>query len=96
MKIPKIKLLAVPETEEAKRVYGYQWNEIASTRNFLGGSPDGVTESHYPICGQCTQTMTFYAQIDSIGEQYDLADCMVIHNYVCFDCFTIKAELRQV
>ena len=40
--------------------------------------------------------MTFYAQIDSIGDKYDLADCMVIHNFVCFDCFEVKAILSKV
>lgn len=40
--------------------------------------------------------MTFYAQLDSIGEKYDLADCMVIHIYVCFDCFTVKSHLTQL
>jgi hypothetical protein len=39
--------------------------------------------------------MTFYAQIDSIGEDYDLADCMVIHQFACFDCFEVSCQLNQ-
>ena len=40
--------------------------------------------------------MTFYSQIDPIGDQYDLADCMVIHTFICFDCLKVKSELNQL
>jgi hypothetical protein len=93
MKIPRIKLVPQPENEEARQAVGYEWNDVAGTRHFLGGQPDGISEADYPACDDCGKTMTFYAQVDSIGEQYDLADCMVIHNYVCFDCFTVKCQL---
>jgi hypothetical protein len=96
MKIPKIKLVVFPETEDAKSVIGYKWNDTAGTRHYLGGKPDGINENEYPICDDCKNKMSFYAQIDSIGDKYDLADCMVIHNYVCFDCFTVKAKLSQL
>lgn len=95
MKIPKIKLVPNPETEEAKKAVGYEWNDVAGTRHQLGGSPEGLNESEYPVCKDCNETMTFYAQIDSIGDDYDLADCMVIHNFVCFACFTVEAILTQ-
>ncbi len=36
--------------------------------------------------------MTFYAQIDSIGENYNLADCIIIHQFVCFDCFEVECR----
>jgi len=84
-----------PETEEAKAIVGYKWNSIAGTRHFLGGKPEGFIESEYPTCEDCNKTMTFYAQVDSIGDKFDLADCMVIHNFVCFDCFNVKAILTQ-
>ena len=96
MKIPKIKLTTNPETEDAKNAIGYEWNEITGTRHFLGGKPDGINENDYPKCNNCNHEMTFYAQIDSIGDKYDLADCMVIHNFVCFECFEVKAILNQV
>src|SRR3712207_3722928 len=95
MQIPKIKLVPRPETEEANQGVGYEWNDVARTRHFLGGEPEGVRQTDYPKCNDCGNTMTFYAQIDSIGDAYDLADCMVIHNYVCFDCFSVKALLMQ-
>lgn len=96
MEIPKIKLVTLAETEEAKTVIGYKWNDIAGTRHFLGGKPENINESDYPICNECNKTMTFYAQIDSIGDKFDIADCMVIHNFICFDCFTVRAELSQI
>mgnify|MGYP003580315991 CR=1 FL=1 len=95
MQIPQIKLVTQPESEEAKQAVGYEWNNVAGTRHFLGGQPEGVTEADYPKCDDCGQTMTFYAQIDSIGDKYNLADCMVMHNYVCFDCFTVKSQLAH-
>jgi len=59
MIIPKVKLVAVPETQEAKEIVGYEWNEMAGTRHFLGGTPDGLNESEFPICDECKETMTF-------------------------------------
>ena len=96
MEIPKIKLIPNPESKEAKSALGYKWNDEAGKRHFLGGKPNGVEESDYPNCKDCGEKMTFYAQIDSIGENFDLADCMVIHTYVCFDCFTVESQLKQV
>lgn len=95
MEIPKVKLVTQPETQEAKDIVGYEWNKVTGTRHFLGGKPDGLLENEFPICDDCKKIMTFYAQVDSIGDKFDLADCMVIHNFVCFDCFTVKAVLTQ-
>lgn len=95
MRIPKIKLIPHPETDEAKSIVGYTFNKTAGTRHHLGGTPDGLNEEDYPSCSDCKKVMTFYAQIDSIGDKYELADCMVIHNFVCFDCFTVKSQLTQ-
>jgi len=93
LQIPKIKLVPTPETPEASEAIGYKWNKEAGTRHFLGGEP---TDGERLKCEACHQQMTFYAQIDSIGHKYDLADCMVIHTYVCFDCFTVKSLLIQI
>ncbi len=95
MEIPKIKLITSPETEDAKLAVGYQWNNIAGTRHFLGGKPDNLDEVDFPLCDQCSNKMTFYAQIDSIGDNYDLADCMVIQTFICFDCNSVKSQLNQ-
>lgn len=96
MEIPKIKLVPVAEGQEAAAEIGYTWNKIAGTRHFLGGMPEEAHDYDYPACERCKEKMTFYAQIDSIGENYDLADCMVIHTYVCFNCFEVKSYLAQL
>ncbi|MBK0403174.1 hypothetical protein I5M27_09270 [Adhaeribacter sp. BT258] len=94
--IPEIKLVTVPETEEAKKAVGYKWNDEAGTRHKLGGIPDRLCLEEYPNCKDCGQRMTFYAQIDSIGDDYDLADTCAIHVFVCFDCFTTESQLNQI
>ncbi|PCE65987.1 hypothetical protein [Sediminicola luteus] len=95
MTIPEIKLIPKPESEEGRQALGYKWNNIAGTRHKLGGKPDGLPVQEYPLCDSCKSTMTFYAQIDSIGDDYDLADCMLIHSFVCFDCYEVKSQLTQ-
>ena len=96
MNIPEIKLVMLPETEEAQEAIGYKWSDTIGKRHFIGGKPKSLNDSDYPICKQCSEKMTFYAQIDSIGDKFDIADCMVIHNFICFDCFTVHAELSQI
>lgn len=95
-KIPRIKLVPTPETSEGISAVGYTWNTEVGFRHFLGGVPDTREGVEVPKCQDCGVEMTFYSQIDSIGESYDLADCMVIHTYVCFDCFTVKSLLNQI
>jgi len=51
MKIPEIKLVMLPETEEAQEAIGYKWNDVAGTRHFIGGKPK-FNDSDYPICKQ--------------------------------------------
>lgn len=95
MEIPEIKLMPVPETEEAKQAVGYKWNEKVGYRHRLGGQPNFIQGEEWPNCKQCQKRMTFYAQLDSIGDQYDLADCGMIYVFVCFGCFETKSMLQS-
>lgn len=92
MEIPEIKLVPTPESEKAKHAVGYRYNDEAGTRHKLGGKPDFLQEPEWPKC--CGNKMTFYAQLDSIGDNYDLADCGMIYVFVCFDCFSTKSVLH--
>ena len=92
MDIPEIKLVPQPETPEAEDALGYRYNEEAGKRHKLGGAPDFIQEFDWPVC--CDGRMTFYAQIDSIGDDFDLADCGMIYVFVCFDCFETKSILH--
>ncbi|RYE90905.1 MAG: hypothetical protein EOO37_01785 [Cytophagaceae bacterium] len=92
--IPEIKLIPLPETEEAKAAIGYKWNSIAGTRHKLGGAAVG-NRVEIPAYIECKQPMICYATIDSIGEDYDLADCCVINVFVCLNCLTTQSEINQ-
>lgn len=93
MIIPEIKLVPTAETAEARSAIGYEYNDEAGHRHKLGGEPDFIQEEEKPEC--CGNRMTFYAQIDSIGDDYDLADCGMIYVFVCFDCFSVKSFLQS-
>ncbi|WP_241935564.1 hypothetical protein [Hymenobacter cyanobacteriorum] len=94
MLIPEIKLIPSPTTEEAKAAVGYKWNDVAGTRHKLGGEPTGENVE-IPSCVMCKQPMTCYATIDSIGDDYDLADCCVINVFVCLNCGTTSSQIDQ-
>lgn len=95
MLIPEIKLVPDPQTKKAKQAVGFQWNEEAGTRHKLGGTPNFIQNEKWPECTACRKRMTFYAQLDSIGDKYNLADCGMIYVFVCFGCFEIKSILQS-
>jgi hypothetical protein len=37
--------------------------------------------------------MTFYGQLDSVGDDVVLADAGVVQVFVCFDCFDAAARV---
>jgi len=39
--------------------------------------------------------MTFYGQLDSVGDAVCLADCGMIYVFVCFDCYETKSVLQS-
>ncbi len=39
--------------------------------------------------------MTFYGQLDSVGDTICLADVGMIYIFVCFDCFTTRSVLQS-
>ena len=93
MKIPEIKLELKPENEEAKREIGFKWaGENIGQRSKLGGKPEWIQET--PNCS-CGKPMTFYGQLDSIGDEINLADCGIIYVFVCFDCFESKSIVQS-
>ena len=95
MIIPEIKLVPDPQTEEANQAIGFQWNDEAGTRHKLGGKPEFIQDEKWPACKACRERMTFYAQLDSIGDNYCLADCGMIYVFVCFGCFETKSILQS-
>jgi hypothetical protein len=97
MDIPEIPLKPAPKSAEAKKAVGYEFNKVAGKRHKLGGVPDWLQKKKQdptPVCEDCGTKMTFYGQLDSIGDNYDLADCGMIYVFVCFGCFTTKSLLQ--
>ncbi len=39
--------------------------------------------------------MTFYGQLDSIGDDIMIADCGLIYIFVCFDDFAAQAVVQS-
>jgi hypothetical protein len=95
LKIPEIPLVPAPETDEARAAVGYKWNDFAGKRHRLGGEPMWAQSPDHPSCPGCRELMTFYGQLDSIGDDYDLADCGLIYVFVCFDCFETACRLQS-
>lgn len=47
-----------------------------------------------PRCPDCREPMTFYAQLDSVGDTIDLADCGMVCVFVCLNHFTTSSVLQ--
>jgi hypothetical protein len=93
--LPEYQLRISPRTDEARRALGYKWAapEVGS-RHQIGGQPQWLQDDETPRCVDCGAEMTFYAQLDGIGDDFDLADCGLIFVFLCFGCSTTKAVLQ--
>lgn len=94
--IPPFRLIPEPLTDEARQAMGFKWagGDIGK-RHRLGGEPQFIQDEEIPMCPSCRQRMTFYGQLDSIGDDYNIADCGVIYVFLCFDCFTAQALVQS-
>lgn len=95
-KIPPFKLNAEPLSEVAKNLpkFKYAPDEIG-TRHLLGGDPDFIQNADYPDCTSCGEKMTFYAQLDSLNDEYVVADCGMIYVFVCFRCNKTESFIQS-
>jgi hypothetical protein len=93
--IPPFRLVPEPLDEEATRLPPFRWaGSDIGKRHRIGGKPDFLQESGFPACS-CGKKMTFYGQLDSINDEFNLADCGLIHVFVCFDCFETRSILTS-
>ncbi|MBL6936791.1 MAG: hypothetical protein ISR49_03095 [Alphaproteobacteria bacterium] len=93
--IPPFRLVAEPLNDAAAALPTFRWaGDNVGKRHKLGGAPDFIQSPETPLCS-CAKPMTFYAQLDSINDDYCLADCGLIYVFVCFDCFETKAMLQS-
>jgi hypothetical protein len=92
-RIPPFQLVAHPLTREAEKAAGFEWAAPGiGTRHRIGGEPDDPPTAQNPRC-RCGNSMTFYGQLDSIGDDFALADVGVVQVFVCFDCFEATAQI---
>lgn len=65
----------------------FEWAEPhIGHRSKLGGSPDFEHSVEWPKCS-CGEEMAFYGQLDSISDDYMIADVGMIYVFLCFGCF---------
>jgi hypothetical protein len=95
-KFPEIPLSPSPATPDARAVIGFKWAaENVGHRHKLGGDPDWLQGADVPSCLACREAMTFYGQLDSVGDKMTLADVGIVYVFVCFDCYETKSVLQS-
>jgi hypothetical protein len=94
-KIPPFQLIPRPLTDDAAQLPGFRFaGQEVGKRHQLGGEPTRpVEDEHWPRCADCRERMTFYGQLDSINDEYCVADAGLICVYVCFECCEVHAEI---
>lgn len=94
--IPQFRLVPEPLTEEARALPGFKWaSDEAGTRHRLGGTPEFLQKDEPPQCPDCKEQMTFYAQLDSINDEFCLADVGLLYVFVCFQCSTTASFIHS-
>ena len=94
--IPPFKLVPEPLDDDAGGLPPFQWaSPEVGTRHQLGGSPTLLQEAERPKCSSCGRAMTFYGQLDSINDEFVLADCGLVYVFVCFDDFSVQAFVQS-
>jgi hypothetical protein len=100
-RIPPFQLVPHALDESASSLSGFKWagedaaGRKVGMRHKLGGDPDFLQKRHIPVCPECKQSMTFYGQLDSINDEYCIADCGIIYIFLCFDCFKTEAFVHS-
>lgn len=94
--IPPFRLVPEALTEEAAALPPFKWADAEiGSRHGLGGRPTYLQKAEIPACSTCGESMTFYGQLDSINDEFILADCGLVYVFVCFDCFTAQAFIQS-
>jgi hypothetical protein len=95
MKIPPIPLVPKPASPEAESAIGFKWaGDSIGRRHRIDGDPEWLQSEQTPQCA-CGKSMSFYAQLDSVGDSYCLGDCGMIYVFVCWDCWETKSVLQS-
>lgn len=93
--IPPFCLMPEPASDVAASMFGGMMKRYPLAKGHrLGGQPQFIDQDETPRCAFGTP-MSFYAQLDSLDEEYMLADRGMIYVFVCFNCFETKAVLQS-
>ncbi|MBG6143025.1 MAG: hypothetical protein RIE06_29125 [Roseibium album] len=96
MKIPEYKIELVPRSDQAERSQGFAWADPEiGTRSKIGGEPDFIQGQEIPSCPGCGNRMSFFSQIDSIGDELSFADVGILYTFVCFGCFEAESVIQS-
>ncbi len=94
--IPPFRFVAQPLNKEAESLPKFEWaEEHIGTRHKLGGTPDFIQDAEWPTCPDCGTKMTFYAQLDSINDEFLIADCGMIYVFVCLECNRVETLVQS-
>jgi hypothetical protein len=94
--MPEYRLHPEPMDDAARAALGFKWADArVGFRHKLGGVPEFQQKVAHPNCPSCSEPMTFYGQIDSIGDDYCLADCGMVFVFVCLDCFESTSLIQS-
>jgi len=86
--IPPFRLTAQPLNKEAADLPPFKWAapEVGK-RHKLGGEPEFIQPPEWPACPGCGSKMSFYGQLDSLNDEFCIADVGMIYVFLCFDCY---------
>ena len=75
----------------------FKWaSPEVGARHRLGGDPEFLQAGdEVPKCPGCRERMTFYAQLDSINDDFCLADVGLLYVFICFDCLTTASFISS-
>ena len=94
--IPPFTLVPKPLNKDAENLSKFKYAEDhVGTRHQLGGNPEFLQKADWPLCRDCGKRMTFYGQLDSINDEFVLADCGMIYIFVCLDCNTVESFMQS-
>lgn len=96
-RIPPFKLVPEPLTEEARKLPPFRWADPdVGQRHRLGGAPpSSLGQEHWPQCPECGGRMSFYGQLDSINDEFCIADAGLVCVFVCFECNEVRATIES-
>lgn len=95
-KIPAFKLVPEPLDDDARNLAPFKWaGGQVGKRHQLGGEPTFLQAPEWPHCPGCHEPMSFYGQLDSLNDDYVLADCGMIYVFVCFNDYEVRAVLQS-